>query len=195
MGGCFCSGEPGISLAWRANPRRVVFMVEARAAGSTVLVVDDDPDLLQALTDALELLGNYTVVSAADGVQALERCYETRPDCMIIDVKMPGLDGYQLVRVLRGDPETASIPLIILSALAQEQNQFAGLALGADEYLVKLTSVYEVVAAVQRVITIGAAERQRQMEALLEQIEAADEAEPDSSSLQEAMFEQQQFAD
>ncbi len=170
-------------------------MSEARTAGATVLVVDDDPDLLQALTDALELLGNYTVVSATDGIQALERCYETRPACMIIDVKMPGLDGYQLVRALRGDPETASIPLIILSALAQEQNQFAGLALGADEYLVKLASVYEVVAAVQRVITIGAAERQRQMDALLEQVEAAGEAALDSPSLQEAMIEQQQFAD
>jgi CheY-like chemotaxis protein len=153
-------------------------MAEARAAGSTVLVVD----------------GNYTVVSATDGIQALERCYETRPDCMIIDVKMPGLDGYQLVRALRGDAETASIPLIILSALAQDQNQFAGLALGADEYLVKLASVYDVVAAVQRVITIGEAERQRQMQALLEQVAAAEEAEPDSLS-PEAMIEQNQFAD
>ena len=170
-------------------------MAEPRAAGATVLVVDDDPDLLQALTDALELLGDYTVVSATDGIQALERCYETRPDCMSIDVKMPGLDGYQRVRALRGDPETASIPLIILSALAQEQNQFAGLALGADEYLVKLASVYDVVAAVQRVIVIGAAERQRQMETLLEQVAAEDEAEPDASSLQAALFEQNQFAD
>lgn len=161
-------------------------MSEARATGSTVLVVDDDPDLLQALTDALELLGNYTVVSATDGIQALERFYETRPDCMIIDVKMPGLDGYQLVRALRGDPDSAATPLIILSALAQEQNQFAGLALGADEYLVKLASVYDVVAAVQRVIVIGAAERQRQMQALLEQVEAAEQAEPDPFGSQEA---------
>src|SRR5262245_46269686 len=104
----------------------------------TVLVVDDDPDLLQSLTDGLELLGNFNVVNARNGEQGLERFYETRPDCMIIDVKMPGLDGYQLVRVLRGDPDSASTPLIILTALAQEQNQFAGLALGADEFLVKL---------------------------------------------------------
>ena len=170
-------------------------MSETRAIGSTVLVVDDDPDLLQALTDALELLGNYSVVSATDGIQALERFYETRPDCMIIDVKMPGLDGYQLVRALRGDPDSASTPLIILSALAQEQNQFAGLALGADEYLVKLASVYDVVAAVQRVISISAAERQRQMQALLEQVQAAEEAESASPSVQEAMVEQNQFAD
>jgi DNA-binding response OmpR family regulator len=166
-------------------------MSEASASPYTVLIVDDDPDLLQALTDGLELLGNYTVVSATDGIQALERFYETRPDCMIIDIKMPGLNGYQLVRALRGDSETASTPLIILSALAQEQNQFAGLALGADEYLVKLASIYEVVAAVQRVVKISTAERQRQMQALLEQVAAAGEAWLDASSPQEAVIEQE----
>src|SRR5215469_13710294 len=118
----------------------------------TVLVVDDDLDLLQLLTYGLELLGNFNVVSATNGEEGLERFFEVRPDCMIIDIKMPGLDGYQLIRALRGDPESASTPLIILSALAQEQNQFAGLALGADDYLVKLASIYDVVAAVQRVI-------------------------------------------
>jgi DNA-binding response OmpR family regulator len=170
-------------------------MAEAETTGATVLVVDDDPDLLQALTDALELLGNYRVVSATDGIQALERFYETRPDCLIIDVKMPGLDGYQLVRALRGDSDSASTPLIILSALAQEQNQFAGLALGADEYLVKLAPIYEVVAAVQRVISISAAERQQHMQALLEQVEAAEAAEPGSFSTPEALVEQHQPTD
>ncbi|HEU5198442.1 MAG TPA: response regulator [Ktedonobacterales bacterium] len=170
-------------------------MSESSAAGYTVLIVDDDPDLLQALTDGLELLGNYRVVSATDGMQALERFYETRPDCAIVDVKMPGLDGYQLVRALRGDAETAATPLIILSALAQEQNQFAGLALGADEYLVKLASIYDVVAAVQRVIALSAAERQQQMQALLEQVEASETAEQDPASSPEAIIQQNQCAD
>jgi two-component system, OmpR family, alkaline phosphatase synthesis response regulator PhoP len=141
----------------------------------TVLVVDDDPDLLQLLTDGLELLGNFKVVSASDGIQGLERFFETRPDCMIIDVKMPGLDGYQLVRALRGDADSATTPLIILSALAQEQNQFAGLALGADDYLVKLVSIEEVVAAAQRAVLIGAEERQKRMQALLGEVDVAGE--------------------
>lgn len=170
-------------------------MSESSAPGYTVLIVDDDPDLLQALTDGLELLGNYRVVSATDGMQALERFYETRPDCAIVDVKMPGLDGYQLVRALRGDAETAATPLIILSALAQEQNQFAGLALGADEYLVKLASIYDVVAAVQRVIALSASERQQQMQALLEQVEAAETAEQNSANSQEVIIQQNQCAD
>jgi DNA-binding response OmpR family regulator len=168
---------------------------ESSAAGYTVLIVDDDPDLLQALTDGLELLGNYKVVSATDGMQALEQFYETRPDCAIVDVKMPGLDGYQLVRALRGDAETAATPLIILSALAQEQNQFAGLALGADEYLVKLASIYDVVAAVQRVIALSAAERQQQMQALLEQVEVAETAEQHLANSPEVIIQQNQCAD
>ncbi len=170
-------------------------MSEVSTPRSTVLIVDDDPDLLQALTDGLELLGNYTVVSAVDGIQALERFYEIRPDCMIIDVKMPGLDGYQLVRALRGDAETATTPLIILSALAQEQNQFAGLALGADEYLIKLASIYDVVAAVQRVISMSEAERRQKRQNLLEQVEEAEKVEPDPSSPQELVIELHQFAE
>lgn len=150
-------------------------MSEYESKRYTVLVVDDDPDLLQLLTDGLELLGNFTVVSATDGMQGLERFFEIRPDCMIIDIKMPGLDGYQLVRALRGDPDSASTPLIILSALAQEQNQFAGLALGADDYLVKLVDIYDVVAAVQRAVQIAPEERQRRMQALLDQMEAGGE--------------------
>ncbi len=148
-------------------------MSEAGNTRYTVLVVDDDPDLLHLLADGLELLGNFNVVSATNGIEGLERFFEIHPDCMIIDVKMPGLDGYQLVRALRGDPESAAIPLIILSALAQEQNQLAGLALGADDYLVKLVDIYDVVAAVERAVQVGTAEREQRMQALLAQAEAA----------------------
>ena len=85
---------------------------------------------------------------------------------------MPGLDGYQLIRALRGDPESASTPLIILSALAQEQNQFAGLALGADDYLVKLVDINDVVTATQRAVQISPKDRQKRMQALIDQMEA-----------------------
>jgi DNA-binding response OmpR family regulator len=108
---------------------------------------------------------------------------------MLIDVKMPGLDGYQLVRALRGDPESASTPLIILTALAQEQYQFTGLALGADEFLVKLVSIDDVVAAVQRAVLVGAEERQKRMNALLERAEAAGEEWLDIFSREDAAAE------
>jgi DNA-binding response OmpR family regulator len=167
-------------------------MSEAGNTRYTVLVVDDDPDLLHLLADGLELLGNFTVVSATNGIEGLERYFEIRPDCMIIDVKMPGLDGYQLVRALRGDPESAITPIIILSALAQEQNQFAGLALGADDYLIKLVDIYEVVAAVERAVHISVAEREQRMQALLTQTEATrDDWLGASSSQSGALAEQE----
>jgi DNA-binding response OmpR family regulator len=84
---------------------------------------------------------------------------------------MPGLDGYQLVRALRGDPASAETPLIMLTALAQEQQQFAGLALGADQYLIKPVPPRELVAAVKRALLIGEEDRHARMQALLAESE------------------------
>ncbi len=157
----------------------------------TVLIVDDDPDLLQMLTDGLELLGNFRVVQAANGIQGLEQFFETRPDCMIIDIKMPGLDGYQLVRALRGDPESAATPLIMLTALAQERQQFAGLALGADQYLIKPVTPRELVAAVQRALLIGEADRQARMQALIAQSEATESEQALLAQSEEVTFKKE----
>ena len=139
-----------------------------------VLVVDDDLDLLQLLTDGLEMIGHFTVIPAANGIAGLEQFFEIHPDCVIIDVKMPGLDGYQLVRALRGDPESAETPIIMLTALAQEQQQFAGLALGADQYLIKPVTPRELVEAVKHATLIEGKDRHARMEELLSQSEAAD---------------------
>src|SRR5712691_10356197 len=105
--------------------------------GYRVLISDDNRDLLDLITQSLTLLGDYTVVTADNGADGLSLVMELRPDCAVIDVKMPGLDGYQLVRALRGDPETAGTPLVILTALVQESNRFAGMAAGVDCYLTK----------------------------------------------------------
>ena len=144
------------------------------STAKTVLIVDDDLELLQLLTDCLELLGNFRVVQAVDGMQGLEQYFKTRPDCVIIDVKMPGLDGYQLVRALRGDPASAQTPLIMLTALAQEQQQFAGLALGADQYLIKPVAARELVGAVKRALLVREEDRHARMELLLAQSEEAE---------------------
>jgi CheY-like chemotaxis protein len=137
----------------------------------TILIVDDDPGLLQLLTDGLELLGQFRVVRAANGEEGLERFFEMRPDCVIIDVKMPRLDGYQLVRALRGDPESAATPLILLTALAQDHQQFVGLALGADQYLIKPVTPSVLVEAVRHAMLIGEQDRLARMEALLAESE------------------------
>ena len=135
----------------------------------TVLIVDDDLELLHMLTDGLELIGDFQVVQAGNGEEGLEQFYETRPDCVIIDIKMPGLNGYQLVQALRGDTDSASTPLILLTALAQDKDKFVGFAFGADQYLVKPVMPSTLVAAVQRAIMTSEQERIERLRVLAEE--------------------------
>ncbi|HLV99000.1 MAG TPA: response regulator [Ktedonobacterales bacterium] len=135
----------------------------------TVLIVEDNPDLLDLLLLSLPRLGPFKVYGVSDGIAGLEQFYEQRPQCVVIDIKMPGLDGYQLVRALRGDPETAATPLIILTALAQQRDHFAGLAAGADLYLIKPVTPQALVEAIHQVIRVSEAERLQRLEALLEE--------------------------
>jgi CheY-like chemotaxis protein len=137
----------------------------------TVLIVDDNPDLLESLRFAISVLGNgeFQVETALDGAHGLERVYEVHPDCVIIDVKMPALNGYQLVHVLRGDPETATIPLVILSALVQERDYLAGMLAGADRYLTKPASPRLIVEAIHQCIELTETERARRLQELIDQ--------------------------
>lgn len=129
-----------------------------------VLVIDDNPTIVELIKYAVNLQGSYQVVVAYDGVQGLERVYTEAPDCVIIDVKMPRMDGYQLVRCLRGDARTANTPLIILSAMTREQDQMAGWLSGADEYLTKPFKPTALNAAIERVLHLTPAERQQRTE-------------------------------
>jgi CheY-like chemotaxis protein len=124
-----------------------------------VLVVDDDPGLLMAITDGLELVGGYQVLSARDGASGLEQFFALRPDCVVVDVRMPGLNGYQFVRALRGDPETAQMPVIVLSALVQDHEQLAGLLTGADAYLTKPVKIVDLVRTIDHAVCLTAEER------------------------------------
>jgi CheY-like chemotaxis protein len=134
-----------------------------------VLIVDDNPNLLSIITDSLLELGDFQVVTTADGAEGLAACYAEHPDCMVIDVKMPGLDGYQLVRAIRGDPETAGTPLVILTAMIQDGNRFAGMAAGVDCYLTKPMKPQDLVAAIQQAIARSESERRQQLRELVEE--------------------------
>lgn len=131
-----------------------------------VLVIDDNPTIVELIKYAVNLQGSYSVVVAYDGVQGLERVHAEHPDCVIIDVKMPRMDGYHLVRFLRGDARTADIPLIILSAMTREEDQLMGLMSGVDEYLTKPFKPTVLNATIERVLRLTPAERQRRMEDL-----------------------------
>jgi signal transduction histidine kinase len=112
-----------------------------------VLVADDNADMRDYVT---RLLRRHWVVDAvADGLQALELARRAPPDLVLTDAMMPGLDGFGLLRELRADARTAHIPVIVLSARAGEESRVAGLAAGADDYLVKPFSAKELLARVQ----------------------------------------------
>lgn len=137
----------------------------------TVLIIDDNLELLQILAEGLELAGPFQVITASDGAQGLEDCLTYHPDCLVIDVKMPQLNGFQLVRILRGDPETAEIPLILLTALAQDYERFTGLAAGTDRYVIKPVTPRELAAVIQEVLALSSQERQHHYQQLVEEEE------------------------
>lgn len=124
-----------------------------------VLVVDDDLSLIELITDGLTLVGDYEVVAATDGATGLERFFEAQPDCVVVDVQMPGLNGYQFVRALRGDPKTAHTPVIVLSAMVQERDTLAGMLSGADAYLYKPVKMAELLETIDHALRLTAAER------------------------------------
>jgi CheY-like chemotaxis protein len=131
-----------------------------------VLIVDDNAELVEFVADTLHELADYAVLTAADGVEGLQRCMESRPACVVADVRMPRLDGYHFVRALRGDPATAQIPVIMLSALVQGRDQMMGLLAGADQYLLKPVAPLDLMAAIQRAIRLGDAEREERLQRL-----------------------------
>lgn len=133
-----------------------------------VLVVDDDPSLSVLLTEGLRRMGGYDVVVAHDGVSGLERYFEVQPDCVVVDVRMPNLNGYQMVRALRGDPTTAQTPIIVLSALVQQREELAGLLTGADAYLFKPVTMADLLQTLDRSMRLSAEERQQRYRGLTE---------------------------
>jgi CheY-like chemotaxis protein len=101
-----------------------------------VLVVDDDDVIRQLITVNLELEG-FEVFTAVDGQDALDQVPAVRPHLITLDVMMPRMDGWQAAEMLRGNPDTASIKLVLLSARAQENDIRRGVQIGVDAYLTK----------------------------------------------------------
>jgi DNA-binding response OmpR family regulator len=119
---------------------------------STVLIADDDPDILDLVSFKLEQAG-HTLVTASDGTSALAEARRSSPDVAVIDVAMPGLSGLDVCRELRADAMTANIPIILLTARAQDSDVEIGFEVGADDYLTKPFSPRELVSRVAAVIS------------------------------------------
>ncbi len=102
----------------------------------TVLVVDDEKDILELISYNLSRNG-YQVVTAKSGEEAMLRVRSTVPDLVVLDLMLPGIDGLDVCRSLKGNPETSHIPVIMISARGEEVDIVTGLELGADDYVTK----------------------------------------------------------
>lgn len=120
-------------------------------AKPVVLAADDDADILGLITFRLERSG-YTVLQARDGEEAWELARSAKPDLAVLDVMMPKLDGFELTRRLRADEATKRMPIILLTARAQESDVQEGFEAGADDYMRKPFSPQELRARVQAIL-------------------------------------------
>jgi len=127
-------------------------------ADSTVLVVDDDPVILKLLEVNFEMEG-FDVLLARDGQEGIEVACDSRPDVVVSDIMMPKKSGLELVVALRGDPATRDIPIILLSAKAQNADVRTGLDAGADDYVTKPFEPMDLVDRVNRLLETRASKR------------------------------------
>ncbi len=123
----------------------------------TILAVDDNPDIRSYLRE--QLAGDYNVLEAASGSEALKQIHETLPDVIISDIMMPDGDGFNLLKELRSNAETSFLPVILLTARAEAEDKLEGLGIGADDYITKPFSMDEVTARVHNLI-----ERQKRLQ-------------------------------
>ncbi len=132
-------------------------MIPTHDTPPTILVVDDTPENLELMTALLSQEG-FRVRLAHNGERALQLARSTnKPDLILLDVMMPGVDGYEVCRVLKTDPETAQVPVIFLTARAEIEDEALGLSLGAVDYITKPISPPIVLARIRTHLALAAA--------------------------------------
>jgi two-component system phosphate regulon response regulator PhoB len=119
-----------------------------------ILVVDDEPDAIELITFNLQNAG-FQVVTADDGAAALRKARSTAPDLIVLDLMLPEIDGLEVCKLLRRDPATAAIPILMLTAKASEVDRILGLELGADDYVTKPFSPRELVLRIRKLLERG----------------------------------------
>ena len=117
----------------------------------TILAVDDEVHILELISFNLKAAG-YHVVTALTGEEALKRCEVEKPSLVLLDIMLPGIDGLEVCRRLKGDRTTSNIPIIMLTARGDEVDKILGLELGADDYITKPFSVRELAARVKSLL-------------------------------------------
>jgi two-component system alkaline phosphatase synthesis response regulator PhoP len=121
------------------------------ANGQKILVVEDEPDISKLVSYNLAQ-ERFKVLTAEDGEQALQIIQREKPNLVVLDLMLPGLSGMEICKILRNRPETAKLPILMLTAKAGEADRIVGLEMGADDYLAKPFSPREMVARVRAIL-------------------------------------------
>lgn len=125
---------------------------EEKLMAKKILAVDDERHIVRLIQVNLERAG-FTVITAFDGREALKKIADEKPDLVVLDVMMPYMNGLETLKQIRSNPKTRSLPVIMLTAKAQDQDVFQGYAYGVDVYLTKPFNPVELLTFVRRVFT------------------------------------------
>ena len=117
-----------------------------------ILVADDDVDIRELVEFKLSTMG-HDITAVGDGAAAIDACREKKPDLAVLDVMMPGVSGLDAIREIRSDPDLADLPVILLTARAQESDVETGFDSGADDYITKPFSPRELASRVQALLS------------------------------------------
>ncbi|MGB9724476.1 MAG: response regulator, partial [Chloroflexia bacterium] len=117
-----------------------------------IIVADDEPDVLFMTAFSLRTVGGFEVIEARNGLEAVEKAQQERPDLIILDIKMPRMNGYEACRRLREIEALRDVPIVFLSAKGQRQEIEEGLSLGAADYILKPFAPEELISKVQSIL-------------------------------------------
>jgi CheY-like chemotaxis protein len=129
-------------------------MPQERSMDRSVVLIEDDPFILEGLKTLVELLG-YTAYTAADGIRGVELVRKYKPSAVISDIAMPGMNGLEVIRELKADPSTTSIPVVVLSAKAAADERKAGLDAGAVRYITKPVRSDVIADTLQEIVALS----------------------------------------
>ena len=131
--------------------------------GKKILVIEDDPATLRLVDYSLKQEG-YQIIKASNGLEGIRKALGESPDLVILDVMLPGMDGFEICFRLRSEPTTAKLPILMFSAKAQEIDKDTGIKVGADDYLTKPSAPADIINHVEKLLlkksgTVTARER------------------------------------
>ena len=119
--------------------------------GKKILIIEDDPATQRLVDYSLKQEG-YEIITASNGLEGIRKALGESPDLIILDVMLPGMDGFEICFRLRSEPATAKMPILMFSAKAQEIDKDTGIKVGADDYLIKPSAPADIVNRVEKLL-------------------------------------------